>query len=198
MSGYRQLIRSAWAATAVAAPLLAASGPVTAQTPPATPAAAPAAAAPSAHALDLAAQLVVASGGDPRQAVVSDATFTEGWAAIQRSIDGARPEWRAMSDQAVREEMKVYADRLYQGEVEMYARQFTEAQLTDILAFYRSASGQAFVKQAKELTAERTQLTRRLGGDLVGRIVANFCGKAPCPPPTPPAASAPATPPPAH
>jgi hypothetical protein len=167
--------------------IVAAGSAALAQTPP--PAAAPAI---TPHARDLSQQLLEVSGADPRNPAVSDATLAEAWAAIQRANPGVKPELRPTSDQATREEMKSFADRLYAGEVELYARHFTEPQLTELIAFYKSPTGQAFVRESQTLGQERTLLSRRLAGEILSRIVANFCGKAPCPSPTAPAAPPPA------
>jgi uncharacterized protein len=151
-----------------------------------------AAAAITPHARELSQQLLDVSGADPRNPAVSDATLAEAWAAIQRANPGVKPELRPTSDQATREEMKGFADRLYAGEVDLYARHFTEAQLTELIAFYKTPTGQVFVRESQALGQERAQLSRRLAGEILSRIVANFCGKAPCPSPTAPSAPPPA------
>jgi len=157
----------------------------------------PVAAAISPHARELSQQLLEVSGADPRNPPVSDATMAEAWAAIQRSNPGVKPELRPTADQVTREEMNAFADRLYAGEVDLYARHFNEAQLADLIAFYKSPVGQAFVHESAALNQERNALSRQLAGEVLRRIVANFCGKASCPSPTAPAA-APPPPPAAH
>ncbi|MBS0409093.1 MAG: DUF2059 domain-containing protein [Proteobacteria bacterium] len=174
---------------AVSLLVLASSAAALAQTAPPPPVMAPAI---SPHARELSQQLLDVSGADPRNASVSDATLAEAWAAIQRANPGVKPELRPTSDQATREEMKSFADRLYAGEVDIYARHFTEAQLTDLIAFYKSPTGQTFVRESASLGQERNLLSRRLASEILSRIVANFCGKAACPSPTPPAAPPPA------
>ena len=166
---------------------LAVAAPALAQTAPPPPVMAPAI---TPHARELTQQLLDVSGADPRHPAVSDATLAEAWAAIQRANPGVKPELRPTSDQAAREEMNNFADRLYAGEVELYARHFTEAQLTDLIAFYKSPTGQAFVHESAILTQERNALSRQLASEVLRRIVTNFCGKAPCPSPTAPASVA--------
>jgi hypothetical protein len=61
----------------------------------------------------------------------------------------------------------------------IYARVFTEKQLTDIVAFYDSPSGKAFVAKTGEAAGPMAELIRSLGDDIQRDTRQRFCAKEP-------------------
>ena len=61
----------------------------------------------------------------------------------------------------------------------IYARVFTEKELTDIVAFYDSASGKAFVAKTGDAAAPMAALIQSLGDDIQRDTRQKFCGKEP-------------------
>jgi hypothetical protein len=171
-------------AIATAALVLFAAAPVVAAGPAPAPVAASAApSAPGEHARQLARDVLIASGADSRLATVSDATMAESLRALGAALPNATPEWRPAMEQAVRDEMKAFGERLFEGNIDIYARRFTEAQLADMLAFFRTPSGQALANQSAAITRDRLALSRGYGTDLLPHMVAAVCAKFTCPAP---------------
>lgn len=134
----------------------------------------------------LARDVLIASGADSRLTSVSDATMTESLRALAAALPNAKPDWRPAMEQTVRDEMKAFGERLFEGNVDIYAKRFTEAQLADLLAFYRTPSGQALAAQSAAITRDRQALSRRYGADLLTHMVTAICAKYACPAPAPP------------
>lgn len=173
-------LHGAWAAALV----VFATTPALAAAP--APAAAVLSPAPSAtgeRARQLARDVLVASGADSRLANVSDATMSDGLRALGAALPNAKPEWRPAMEQSVRDEMKAFGELLFEGNIDIYARRFTEAQLADILAFYRTSSGQAMANQSAAITRDRLALSHRYGAELLPHMVAAVCAKYLCPGP---------------
>lgn len=167
----------------------AASADAWAQTGPTAPKSAAAAPAPpSEHARQLAAEVLIATGSDPRGAEPSTDTMNAA-VKVLSGLPGAKPEWRPQMEQAVRDEMKAFAGRLFQADVDFYATHFTEAQLGDMLGFYLSPTGRAVQAQTAALARERAATRRKNDATLLPHMVTAICAKVACPPP-PPAASA--------
>ena len=61
----------------------------------------------------------------------------------------------------------------------IYARVFTEKELTDIVAFYDSASGKAFVAKTGDAAGPMAALIQSLGDDIQRDTRARFCAKEP-------------------
>jgi hypothetical protein len=135
------------------------------------------------RARQLARDVLVASGADSRLANVSDATMSDGLRALGAALPKAKPEWRPAMEQSVRDEMKAFGELLFEGNIDIYARRFTEAQLADMLAFYRTPSGQALANQSAVITRDRLALSHSYGAELLPHMVAAVCAKYPCPGP---------------
>ena len=61
----------------------------------------------------------------------------------------------------------------------IYARVFTEKQLQDIVAFYDSASGKAFVAKTGDAAGPMADLIHTLGDDIQRDTRKRFCAKEP-------------------
>jgi uncharacterized protein len=142
-------------------------------------------AAPGERARQLARDVLIASGADSRLAGVSDATMAESLRALGTALPNAKPDWRPAMEQAVRDEMKAFAERLFEGNIDIYSKRFTEAQLADMLAFYRTPTGQALASQSAAITRDRQALSHRYGAELLPHMVAVLCAKYACPAPAP-------------
>ena len=173
---------SAFALSAAAIVLLCA-GPALAL--PLTAAASNADATPSPASRNLARQVLVASGADASSVVPSEATMAQALAALSRALPTAKPDWRPVMEQAVRDEFKAYAARLFDSEVIIYASHLTQAQLADILAFYSTPSGKALAAQSAAIEHDRQAVSRRMGADLMPHMIAAVCAKEACPPTAP-------------
>jgi hypothetical protein len=140
----------------------------------------PAPRGPSPAALQAARDVLIAMGADTRSASPSEATLTQTLAELGRLLPDARPEWRPAMEQAVRDEMRKYGERLFEGSAIAYARRFSEAQLADILAFYRSPTGKLLAAQSGPLARERQALSRQEGAGLMSHMIADVCAKEVC------------------
>jgi hypothetical protein len=138
---------------------------------------------PTERAVELARLVLIASGDDTRLAQPSDATMAEAMRALSKALPSAKPEWRPVMEQVVRDEVRAYGEHLFDGNVDIYARRFTEPQLTDMLAFYRSPAGQALASQSAAITRDRLALARKYNAELLPHMVAAVCAKYTCPPP---------------
>ena len=61
----------------------------------------------------------------------------------------------------------------------IYARVFTEKELTDIVAFYDSPSGRAFVAKTGTAAGPMAALIQSLGDDIQRDTRQRFCAKEP-------------------
>jgi len=170
--------------TVAAAALVVLAAPPTVAASPAQPLAAPnpAPAAPRERARQLARDVLIASGSDSRLVNASDATIAEAMRALNNALPGAKPEWRPAMEQAVRDELRAFGERLFEGNVDIYASRFTEPQLADMLAFYQTPSGRALASQSAAITRDRLMLSRKYGADLLPHMVAAVCAKFICAP----------------
>lgn len=153
---------------------------------PQTAPAEPTGTAPSERQLQLARELVSASG--------IDATMTTAFHSMAQQMSasagaGASPEQQAR--------LKVYSDaegdalaklvpKLEQSMETGYAQTFTERELSDMLAFYRSPSGRSMVSKTPQfmqgITAEMIalapQMRRDIGTEVCAKITCTDAQKA--------------------
>lgn len=136
--------------------------------------------APNPSALQAAREVLIAMGADTRSVSPSDATLAQTVAQLGRSLPEAHPDWRPVMEQAVRDELRIYGERLFEGSALSYARVFTEPQLADILAFYKTPTGKLLAAQSGALARERQALSRQEGSALMSHMIANVCAKEVC------------------
>jgi hypothetical protein len=142
--------------------------------------------APSAKSLSLARRYLdaaqaqtILSGEGPvvAQFMLSKIPAPAGGEAKANEVRQAMLE---AADAAVAAQMPTFMDRL----ATIYAEVFTEKELSDIVAFYDSASGKAFVAKTGAATAPVAELIHSLGGAIQSDTQARFCAREPasCPP----------------
>ena len=156
----------------------------------AQPTAAPAADAPSARQLELARQLVAASG--------MNATLSAG---LRNSIGQLYATLKPAASADAEARRKVFADaqadatakivpQITESLVNGYARTFSAQELSDVLAFYQSPSGRAMVAKTPQLmqgvTASLFALIPQLRRDMGDEV----CAKITCTAASAPASSA--------
>jgi len=139
-----------------------------------------AAVAPSERQLELARQLVNASG--------IDATMTTAFRTMAQQMSASAGAGLSPERQA---RLKVFSDaegdalaklvpKLEQSMEAGYAQTFTEKELSDMLAFYRSPSGRSMVSKTpqfmKGLTAEMISLAPQMRRDIGTEV----CAKITC------------------
>jgi len=85
-------------------------------------------------------------------------------------------------------------DKMKEQYINLYSETFTEPELKDIIAFYKSPSGQAFIKKQPEIMKRSMELTSQMVSRIMPKIQEMTKGMeeagppaAPAAPPTPPA-----------
>lgn len=63
-------------------------------------------------------------------------------------------------------------DKVKEEYITLYAETFTEQELKDIIAFYKTPSGQALIKKQPEVMKRSMQLSQKMMGQLMPRIQA--------------------------
>jgi hypothetical protein len=140
-----------------------------------------ASAAPSARALQLATRYLAAaqaqrilSGEGPTiaQFMLSKVPEPAGGPAKAEEVRSAMLD---AADAAV----KARLPEFLQKSAVIYAKVFTEQELADIVAFYDSPSGRAFVLKTDAASASMAEVIRSLGEELKSDTRAGFCAKEP-------------------
>jgi hypothetical protein len=118
-------------------------------------------AAPSARKLELAHQVVEATGiGASLSASMHDAV-SRAFASLEPAGSAdAQARWKVFADAQADASAKM-SPKIVDSLVDSYARNFTEKELSDLLAFYRSPSGRSMV-------AKTPQVLRSVTTDLAG------------------------------
>ena len=133
---------------------------------------------PRAH--ELAAELVgILKLQTAFSIVIDDRAINSLTESSLRSLpDGAVP--KPVMQAAVREHVRQMGDKLAAGLADIYAARFTEDQLSEIVAFYRSSAGQAMVDQTSSMRADGLQLAQQATDDFQVDIIADVCAKVEC------------------
>jgi hypothetical protein len=114
---------------------------------------------PSPHRLDLAHQLVEASGVD---ATVGAQLRTIISGLINQRLGANAPGQQKIIERFV----AILTPKLIDRFTTVYAGVYTEQEMTDILAFYKSPAGQAMVAKQPEAVAKVGQAGASLGPDI--------------------------------
>jgi hypothetical protein len=64
----------------------------------------------------------------------------------------------------------------------IYAEDFNEAQLTDILAFYRTPTGRALVARLPDIARQSSQTVAQYMPQIQYAMLKSICATTPCPP----------------
>ncbi len=128
----------------------------------------------------LAKAVLDASGSDARLATINETAEASWLAALQKTLPNAKPEWRPVMLSVIRDELKEWNRRISEINVEIYATKFTDAQLTDMLAFYRTDGGRALVAQTPDIIREKAAAGRKLVPETISRLVSATCARVQC------------------
>jgi hypothetical protein len=127
---------------------------------------------PTQRTWQLAEAVMVASGQDARFAALNESVADHWLAALQKALPDARPEWRPVMEQAVQSELALWSAAVAKLNAELYAARFTDAQLLDMLMFYRSEGGRALVANTPGIIKEKSKTGRKLTAETLPRLVA--------------------------
>ena len=133
---------------------------------PAAPQPAPATAgdaAPSGAKLDLARQLVEASGVEAALSASFRDVVGQTYASLKPASSTEAQARRRVFADAQADAMAKITPKIVASLVDNYARDYTTEELSDLLAFYRSPSGRSMV-------AKTPQLMRRVTANLIGLV----------------------------
>jgi len=156
-----------------------------AQTPAAQPAAATAAAVDPAR-LALAKQVFEAVGGAKGAEAQMRALYTAMGAAVGRNMPAEQTQ---MSQQVIgdmQDEMIKLAPAIIDLSAKVYAQNLSEKELRDILAFYRSESGQAMIRKQpaimQQAMTEELPLIQAMMPKIMQKTLDRVCEESKCTP----------------
>lgn len=142
----------------------------------------PAAAEPTARARELSHQIVEAVGGAANMQAMMDRMSTSMDASMP-VIPGA--DMRALKAEMhdfVRKETIKFLPRLLDASVDVYAATFTEAQLSDILAFYATPTGRAMAQKLPEIGERSGQAMAPIMREMQRDMALRMCDLSKCTP----------------
>ena len=143
----------------------------------ATPTAPPTAAAPSAQALQTAQQLVDLVSRNTRSEMISSMTG-QMWPAVESSLKAHYPnlDAAALTDLRRRSEQTVldFVSDVMKQAPAIYARNFTVAEMRDIIAFYGTPTGAKALKAMPQISADNARLLAQRMPDLQQKTVAGL------------------------
>lgn len=168
--------------TAVAVVLLISGQAAIAQPAP-PPAAGP---PPSARQLELAREVMAATGVESSMSNMFHNMTAQLTASMTRNLPPDRQARLEVVGQAEEDVMSRLTPRLIQTMVESYARTFTEQELTDLLAFYRSPTGRSMVAKTPqlmqgvvtEMVTLAPQMRREIGEEVCAKLACSDAEKA--------------------
>ena len=171
---------------AFAASLLISAQPAAAQTAAQPAPAQSAEPAPSAHKLELARQVVEASGMDDTLTNGLRAAAAQMTASAAKSLSPDRQAKMKIIGEAEGDALAKMGPQIIDNVVDGYARDFTEQELTDFLAFYRSPSGRAMVTKLpqfmhgllSEMSALMPQVRRDMGEEICAKTTCTAAERA--------------------
>lgn len=133
---------------------------------------------PSAEAMALARKILAVTSSE---AQVSEAVNQSLVSLEARQDPGVDPAVKAKALRTYRETIEEMTAEMMDASAASYARTFKTAQLADILAFYASPTGQAFVRQQSQLAREGREANLGFERTFSDRWRAKFCRQASCP-----------------
>jgi len=168
------------ASLCVAVTLLA--GPVAAQSAAAAPSA-PAEAAPSARQLELANELVEAQNVRKmyETSIVPMMSKVMSAAAVDSSSPDSQKE-AAATKAALTDFMNQIIPKLLASSADIYARTYSEAELEQIVAFYKGPAGQAMLNKMPEVMNRMAQVMIPMIPQMKKDFVNDLCDRLACAP----------------
>lgn len=82
---------------------------------------------------------------------------------------------------AVVEASAEFMPKYMDATVDLYADTFTEDELTQMVTFYESPTGQSITKKLPDLTPKAMQLMMQMMPDLQASVMSKMCAKMQCP-----------------
>lgn len=126
--------------------------------------------APSASQLQIARDVVEASGATRAFDAVIPAVMQQTYALfVQQNPDLQKPLEESIV--ALRSEFDPRRVEIRDLVAQVYAQKFSEAELKELLAFYRSAAGKKFVAEIPGVLEESFRKTQEWGGKLSEEII---------------------------
>lgn len=136
---------------------------------------------PSPKQLELADQVLTASGlranfGNMLHSVVNQMT-------AGMRVNGAQDQKAAEAMQAAADgAMDKMVPKVLASISDIYARNFTEKELSDLLAFYQSPSGRSMIAKTPQLMHDSMAVIAPMVPDMQRDIITDFCNRLPCTP----------------
>lgn len=125
----------------------------------------------SPEKLELAGELIDASGAS-RMFSSSDDVLAAIFAQFRKSGHDIDSETEAGMKKICREELEAAKPGLIEQYKEIYAHHFSEAEMRDMIAFYKTPTGQHVVAEMPALVRETTPLSSELMMRMMQRAVA--------------------------
>jgi len=140
---------------------------------------------PDTGKLALAEQVLIASGNDARVTAINHTLATQDRLvqALKTALPEAPAEWEPVMKTVAEKEIQTEAREFFEENRHIYATYFSEAELNDMLAFYRSPGGKALVAQTPAIIAEKQLFGQKLGREAIERMVQAMCAEKKCPAP---------------
>lgn len=134
--------------------------------------------------LELAKQLVAASGGPEAARKMLDSMYASMDQTFAKVIPADKmPLFRAMQQDIKAETLKMIPDLMDQS-VDIYARVMTEQELRDMLAFYQSESGRSILRKTPivmdEVMRAQVPYMQKMMPRLMRKAMDNACKEAKC------------------
>jgi len=137
--------------------------------------------APSARNLELARQLFEAMHMERTMAGVTAAMAP----TMRRQLEAAAPQMTSQQQAAIaqvtNELMQEMTRRLTAEMTPVYASTFTEKELTEVLAFYRSPTGQSMLEKTPLVMAKLQPTMTAIMPEMMSRMRQKLCAELGCP-----------------
>jgi hypothetical protein len=127
--------------------------------------------APTGRSRQLAEAVLAASGNEARLAAVSEGAAAKWLSALKKALPEAEPGWAPVMEAVIQDELRAWNDDITRINVGIYASKFTDAQLLDMLVFYRTEGGRALVAQTPAIIREKTEIGRKLSAEILPRLM---------------------------
>jgi hypothetical protein len=126
---------------------------------------------PTGRSRQLAEAVLAASGNDARLATLNESMATAWRTALEKALPEATPSWEPAMEAVIADELRAWNERITQINVDIYASKFTDAQLLDMLVFYRTEGGRALVAQTPSIIREKVEAGRTLSAETMPRLI---------------------------
>ena len=137
-------------------------------------------AAPSAQAVDLARRYFAASQMDEKVKLSLRGVTPSLLAQMIRKNPQLTQPQRARLKEAALEAEQDIAKKMVERLAPAFAETFTEAELTQIVAFYEGPAGRALIGRTPVFAAQMDAAFRSLAPEMLADINTRFCAKVAC------------------